>query len=193
MKPKCQAGKFANAGRGVGRGSSDRGGIHRRNSLISHVVMCKKWHIMRKIFRIKKLRFVNKPTVQVVEFLDVVTIFQLISRFFDPFLSCKRLVSRRLRQNRGLIKSRASKWEEREIRIERRPKLQIFRPYGAAACGDVCGAITERGCAGPDIGVPSIKIRSKIMIERRLQFSLETDGWLGDDGFLTRERAALSC
>ena len=51
----------------------------------------------------------------------------------------------------------------------------------------------ERGCTRSDTGAPAISIRSKIMINRRLHFSLETKEAVGDDGFLTRERAALSC
>jgi hypothetical protein len=37
-----------------------------------------------------------------------------------------------------------------------------------------------------------IRVESKSMITSQLYFSLETDGMVGDDGFLTRERAALS-
>jgi len=44
--------------------------------------------------------------VQVIDFSRVSGIFRLISRFFNPFLSWKRLVSRGLRQKRGLFESR---------------------------------------------------------------------------------------
>jgi hypothetical protein len=37
--------------------------------------------------------------VQAYDFSPVTTILQLFSRFFTPFLSCKRLISRRLQKN----------------------------------------------------------------------------------------------
>jgi hypothetical protein len=50
---------------------------------------------------------ISPTETQVADFSPVVTIFQLISRFFTPFLSQKGLVSRRLCKKQGLFKSKA--------------------------------------------------------------------------------------
>jgi hypothetical protein len=61
-------------------------------------------------------RGASATSLQVADFSQVINIFQLFSRFFTPFLSCKGLVSRRLRQNGGLIKSQIKNAESNFLR-----------------------------------------------------------------------------
>jgi hypothetical protein len=58
----------------------------------------------------RNLQSENIPLVQAIDFSRLAGLFQLILRFFTPFLSHKELVSRRLRTNQGLFKSRAGCW-----------------------------------------------------------------------------------
>jgi hypothetical protein len=62
-------------------------------------------------------RGVTNGSLQVFDFSPVMSILQHFSRFFTPFLSCKRLVSRRLRQNQGLFKSRRFEIETKRPEI----------------------------------------------------------------------------
>jgi hypothetical protein len=61
-------------------------------------------------------RGVMDGRLQVYDFSPVITILQYFSRFFTPFLSCKRLVSRRLWKNQGLIESWQCEIEKRGVR-----------------------------------------------------------------------------
>jgi hypothetical protein len=79
---------------------------------------------VRKYLMFMDLYYENRVRVQVVDFSMVSRFFCLISRFFSPFLSWKRLVSRGLRINQGLFEF---KW---------RGKKLVFREQGFITIGD---------------------------------------------------------
>jgi hypothetical protein len=90
----------------------------------------------------------NKVFVQVVDFSMVSSVFHVISRFFDPFLSWKGLVSRGLRINQGLFefKCRGEKLVFRDFDVGRETRIaQIIAKAGG-------GCIHEERRGGVESG-----------------------------------------